>query len=207
MNTTIESVLYTSKTLSNGEHPLMLRLTKDRKRKYISLHLSLDSKLLFTAITAITLIAAFTSCQKDKTVSVSGVSLNKTTLNITVGDSEPLTVNVQPSNADNKTVFWSSSSPGVASVDASGKVTAVAKGSAIITVTTEDGGKTATCNVTVSPIAVSGVTLNKTTLNLTAGETETLTANVQPSNAEDRYVAWSSNAIGVASVNASGQVI
>ena len=44
MNTTIESVLYTSKTLSNGEHPIMLRLTKDRKRKYISLHLSLNSK-------------------------------------------------------------------------------------------------------------------------------------------------------------------
>jgi len=42
MNTYIESVLYTSKTLSNGEHPLMLRLTKNRKRKYISLHLSLS---------------------------------------------------------------------------------------------------------------------------------------------------------------------
>lgn len=41
MNTTIEAVLYTSKTLSNGQHPIMLRLTKDRKRKYISLHISL----------------------------------------------------------------------------------------------------------------------------------------------------------------------
>jgi hypothetical protein len=44
MNTYIESVLYTSKTLSNGEHPLMLRLTKNRKLKYISLHISLDEK-------------------------------------------------------------------------------------------------------------------------------------------------------------------
>lgn len=41
MNTTIEAVLYTSKTLSNGQHPIMLRLTKNRKRKYISLHISL----------------------------------------------------------------------------------------------------------------------------------------------------------------------
>lgn len=41
MNTLVEVVLYTSKTLANGEHPLMLRLTKERKRKYISLHLSL----------------------------------------------------------------------------------------------------------------------------------------------------------------------
>ena len=44
MNTTIEAVLYTSKTLSNGQHPIMLRLTKNRKRKYISLHISLDAK-------------------------------------------------------------------------------------------------------------------------------------------------------------------
>lgn len=44
MNTSVTAVLYTSKTLKNGEHPLMLRLTKDRKLKYISLHLSLDAK-------------------------------------------------------------------------------------------------------------------------------------------------------------------
>lgn len=44
MNTTIEAVLYTSKTLSNGQHPIMLRLTRNRKRKYISLHISLDAK-------------------------------------------------------------------------------------------------------------------------------------------------------------------
>jgi hypothetical protein len=46
MNTTIESVLYRSKTLSNGEHPLMLRLTKNRKLKYISLHISLNAEYL-----------------------------------------------------------------------------------------------------------------------------------------------------------------
>ena len=44
MNTNIEAVLYTSKTLSNGQHPLMLRLTKNRKRKYISLHISLPAE-------------------------------------------------------------------------------------------------------------------------------------------------------------------
>ena len=44
MNTTIEAVLYTSKTLSNDQHPIMLRLTKNRKQKYISLHISLDAK-------------------------------------------------------------------------------------------------------------------------------------------------------------------
>ena len=44
MNTTIEAVLYTSKTLSNGQHPILLRLTKNRKRKYISLHISLPQE-------------------------------------------------------------------------------------------------------------------------------------------------------------------
>ena len=44
MNTTLTTVLYTSKTLSNGTHPLMLRLTKNRRIKYISLHISLDAK-------------------------------------------------------------------------------------------------------------------------------------------------------------------
>lgn len=44
MNTTIEAVLYTSKTLSNGHHPILLRLTKNRKRKYISLHISLPQE-------------------------------------------------------------------------------------------------------------------------------------------------------------------
>ena len=44
MNTTLTTVLYTSKTLSDGTHPLMLRLTKNRRIKYISLHISLDAK-------------------------------------------------------------------------------------------------------------------------------------------------------------------
>ncbi len=41
MNTSVSAVLYTSKKLSNGKHPLMIRLTKNRKLKYISLHVSL----------------------------------------------------------------------------------------------------------------------------------------------------------------------
>lgn len=80
---------------------------------------------------------------------VTGVSLNKDSLSLEPGGSEALTATVTPDNATNKKVTWSSSAPGVATVDASGNVTAVAEGTATITAATEDGGMTATCTVTV----------------------------------------------------------
>lgn len=80
---------------------------------------------------------------------VTGVSLNMTELTLTEGDSETLTASIAPTDATNQKVTWSSSAEGVATVDASGNVTAVAEGTAIITAATVDGGKTATCTVTV----------------------------------------------------------
>ncbi len=84
----------------------------------------------------------------NPTVSVTGVSLNKTTAKMTVGDSETLTAAVAPSNATNKSVTWKSSNAEVATVE-NGVVKAVKAGTATITVTTVDGGKTASCEVTV----------------------------------------------------------
>ena len=81
---------------------------------------------------------------------VTGVSLNKNTTTIKVGGTETLTATVEPANATNKAVTWSSDNISVATVDANGLVTAVAEGSATITVTTEDGSKTATCTVIVT---------------------------------------------------------
>ncbi|MDR2718654.1 MAG: SUMF1/EgtB/PvdO family nonheme iron enzyme [Treponema sp.] len=86
---------------------------------------------------------------KSATVPVTGVTLNKTTASLTVGGTETLTATVTPTNATNKTVTWSTSTPAVATVS-NGVVTAVAAGTATITVTTVDGGKTATCAVTVT---------------------------------------------------------
>ena len=88
---------------------------------------------------------------EQQTVAVSGVTLNKTTLALETGASETLIATVVPSNATNKAVLWSSNNGAVALVDnATGTVTAVAAGVATITVITADGGKTATCNVTVT---------------------------------------------------------
>ena len=80
---------------------------------------------------------------------VESVSLDKQTLELGIGDSESLRATVAPSNASNTAVTWSSDHPEIASVNERGKVTGVAVGSATITVTTQDGNKTATCAVTV----------------------------------------------------------
>ena len=81
---------------------------------------------------------------------VSAVSLNKTELALTAGDMQTLTATITPDDANNKNVSWSSDKPSVATVDENGTVTAVAVGTANITVKTVDGEKTAVCAVTVT---------------------------------------------------------
>ena len=80
---------------------------------------------------------------------VTNITLDKTELSLSIGDSETLTATIEPNNATNKNVTWSSNNEAVATVD-NGKVTAVKEGTTTITVTTEDGGKKATCTVTVT---------------------------------------------------------
>jgi uncharacterized protein YjdB len=91
----------------------------------------------------------------DTGTPVTGVSLDKTTLSVEAGKAEALTPTVTPTNATNKAVKWESSNTDVATVNG-GVVTGVAAGSAKITVTTEDGGKTADCQVTVTAASNSG---------------------------------------------------
>lgn len=96
-------------------------------------------------------------------LSVTNITLDKTELSLYTGDSETLTATIEPDNATNQAVTWESSDPNVATVD-NGKVTAVAAGEAIITVTTADGGKTATCQVKVTQSTYS-ITADITTLD------------------------------------------
>jgi uncharacterized protein YjdB len=143
--------------------------------------------------------------------SVIGVLLNKTALVLDVGGSEALVATVLPTNAANKNVTWSSSNEAVAQVSQSGLVSAVAAGSATITVTTEDGDKAAICNVTVNEvvigdIAVTGVTLNKASTSILINGTEILAATVLPSNATNQNVTWSSSADSIATVSQDGLV-
>ena len=139
---------------------------------------------------------------------VTGVTLDKTTLNLDAGDvSEALAATVAPANAKTKTVKWSSSDTGVATV-ANGVVTAVAPGTATITVTTDDRGKTATCTVTVAEVPVSDLIIKDAGGNAVAGvvlgtasDTEkNLVVAFDPTNATYRTVSWQSSNTGVVTV-------
>ena len=97
-------------------------------------------------VATVLLSTSFWSCSKNEepeptppVVSVTGVTLNKTSTSIQVGGTETLTATVSPKDAANKKVTWKSSNAAIASVDANGKVTGVKAGEATITVTTEDG--------------------------------------------------------------------
>ena len=133
-------------------------------------------------------------------VAVTGVALTQNTLTLEIGDNATLIATVNPSNATDKSVTWSSSNPSVATVS-NGKVTAVGTGSA--TITAAAGGKSASCAVTVSAanVVVTGVTLSQTSLALNPGGSATLTATVSPSNATDKSVTWSSSNPSVATVS------
>ena len=154
-------------------------------------------------------IAACSVTVQAATISVSGVTLNKSKLTMTIGDSQTLTATVTPSNATNKSVTWSTSNSAVATVSTSGVVTAKAAGTAVITVRTIDGNKAADCNVTVQDaiVPVTGVCLNYDTAELSVGNRLTLTAEITPSNATNKDVSWSSSNSSVATVSSSGNVI
>ena len=140
-------------------------------------------------------------------VPVTGVSLNTSTLNLIEGGTDTLTATVEPNNATNRNVTWSSDNPSVATVN-NGVVSAVSEGTATITVTTVDGGYKDTCPVTVTaaPVPVTGVSLNKDSLALGVGDSETLTATVAPANAANQNVTWASSDTSVATVDAAGKV-
>lgn len=87
---------------------------------------------------------------KEIPVDVTGVSLNKNTLSLKTGETETLVATIAPGNATNKTVSWKSNDDAIATVDNTGKVTAVREGSTIITVTTENGSFSASCTVSVA---------------------------------------------------------
>ncbi|WP_214630911.1 family 10 glycosylhydrolase [Paenibacillus agaridevorans] len=232
----------------------------------------------------------------DPNIKVEEVSLDQETLQLNVGGVYQLKATITPSGAANKNVTWTSSDDGIAAVDNTGKVTAIAEGIAVITVTTEDGNKTATSVVTVSmpsetidtteldnqlkiaadlrdtagigtnpgqypqsakdaleaaitaaltakadaktqedidsatvnlrsavarfiaakipvheviyvPIHVTGVSLDKQTLELNIGDESQLTATIRPSNADLKQVTWKSSNENVAIVDRAGRVV
>lgn len=139
-------------------------------------------------------------------IPVDSVSLDKTEyIFYTIGDSLTLKAIVFPEEATDKNVEWNSSDDNVAMVSPMGVIKAVANGTATVTATTKDQEKKATCAITVDQL-VTGISLNKETLRLNEGETETLIITISPSNVNNSTVTWTSSDESVAKVDQTGLV-
>lgn len=156
-------------------------------------------------LAAVVLLAL--SCEKGpEEVAVSSVSINQATAEMLVGEKKQLSATITPADATDQSIKWSSSKKSVATVSDQGMVTAIAEGQT--TIKAQAGGKTSVCVVTVRKeiIAVTSITLDKNSLSLVKGESETLTATVNPSGATHTNVSWSSSDSNVASVDSKGKV-
>ena len=134
------------------------------------------------------------------------VTLDQTTMELTVNGTGKLTATVKPDETTVKTIQWSSSDEAVATVGADGTVTALKEGSAVITA--KCGEKSAECTVTVKAEAVmpTSITMEPTKLSLTVGQKYTLIATILPENATDKTVTWTSDAPSIVDVAADGTV-
>lgn len=150
-------------------------------------------------------LAVFMGCDNEKTpdaVAVTGVKLNHPTMDLVVGGQGQLTATIEPKEADNQEVVWKSEPETIATV-VDGVVTAEAEGQAVITVTTVDGGFTATCtvDVTAEAIPVDVVILSKETLDMVVGDAPvTLEYELRPQGSVAKSVTWSSEKEDVATV-------
>jgi len=139
-------------------------------------------------------------------VPVTGVTLNKSTTALAVDATETLTATLAPADPTTKTVSWTSSDSNIATVS-DGKITGLKAGTAKITVTTTDGSKTATCDVTVSAktVASTAIVLSPTSQTLAVTKTQQLTATLTPTDSTDT-ITWKSSDAAVATVSDKGLV-
>ncbi|MBR5486195.1 MAG: Ig-like domain-containing protein [Oscillospiraceae bacterium] len=156
--------------------------------------------------------------EDEEFIPVEEIYLDDEELELDAGDQMRLGYEIYPEDAYNKKVTWKSSNTSVATVSDNGTVTALAQGTAVITVATADGGYTSQCSITVYGTAeepppnetdnskVTGVSLDTDSITLQVGDSYGLQAAVAPPEAEDQRVRWSSSDTAVAKVNDSGKV-
>ncbi|OAB30164.1 hypothetical protein PMSD_20440 [Paenibacillus macquariensis subsp. defensor] len=148
-------------------------------------------------------------------VLVTGITLDQTKVDLKVGETAQLTASITPVDAANKDVTWATNDETVAQVSDTGMITPIAAGTAVITVTTVDGGFTATAEVTVTndepggidPVQVTGVALNTTSLDMKKGSSYQFKANIAPADASNTEVRWTSSNVDVVIVDTTGIVM
>lgn len=176
---------------------------------------SVDSEGTVTAIkegTALITVATseggFTSTcaitvSKD-TVNVTGISLNKTDVTMSVNGTDLLVAVITPEDATNKGVLWSSSDSNIVSVS-EGKLTAKKGGTVTITAETKDGGLKTTARVIVKDIEPTEIKITNAK-NMNVGDIYQLDAVINPLNASNKDITWSSSAPSIVSVDSKGTV-
>ena len=138
---------------------------------------------------------------------VKSIIIDKDEMTLERGESAQLSVTVYPQDADDSSVEWSSENNEVATVDSKGTVVAISSGTTIIRATTNDGSNlTAECQVTVTSLKATGISIDRTEATLERDATLQLTATVTPDDADDRTVTWSSADSGIARVDGAGLV-
>lgn len=145
----------------------------------------------------------------EEKVPVTSITINKTNVTLYIGETTILTTTIGPSSATNKSVTWSSSNPSIATIDSNGKVTAKMQGTTTITATAKDAsGITATCTIIVKEreMEVTSIKINPSSLTLYEQETATITATIEPSDATNKNVTWSSSNPSIATVDNNGNV-
>lgn len=132
---------------------------------------------------------------------VTSLRINRDKTTIYAGDTLQVTSTASPATASNQEVIWASSDESVASIDKDGLITALDRGTTVITATAVDGSeKTTSFTLTVKKY-VSAITLDKEKLTLYVGERGTVKQTVLPEDANDRNVIWQSSDPGVATVS------
>ena len=164
--------------------------------------------MLAAAFTALSVLSL--SCGGGEVASVQtstapmGISVSRTALSVSVGQTAPLTASVRPTAAS-QDVRWRSSNAAVARVTDKGLIEGVSVGSANVTATRQDGTFSATCAVSVTA-GVEGVSLDRTGVTIGLGESVTLSASVRPASLQGAQIDWSSSNQSVAAVDQSGRV-
>ena len=134
-------------------------------------------------------------------ITATSITLNKESLNLTIGQKETLTYTIIPDNTTNKEVEWTSGDEKIAIVSSTGEVTAVGEGTAIIAVKVKSNRNIlSTCKVVVSPVKVTGVSLNLSTISIERGKSQQIIATVLPTNATNKKIVWSSSNTSIATV-------
>lgn len=144
----------------------------------------------------------------EQEVAPTGITLNQNAITLEKDAVTQLVATVTPNNAVDKTVIWSSSNLDVVRVSTSGKVTAIDEGTAEIIATTANGAYSAKCTVTITKpvVRVTGISINKTALTLEKDLAEQLIAAVEPANADNTNITWTSNNANIVTVDESGLI-